>query len=156
MITTPTSFDVCIMNVIGIYYYPRTHAWSGVKQSLLSTCQSVSHYTDQGVYQWCTPPGVGRFMEINPWACGPEGISNRCYRYPLLVNFNEVYMLTVSIAAQWIGVTLRYSIVTIHNEDFLNKLEVPNRAPTLCAVSRITGCGLCFVWNNVPTSLGLP
>ena len=144
------------MSLAYITTHVRMHEAGSNNSFCLSVCQSVSHYTDQGVYQWCTPPGVGRFMEINPWACGPEGISNRCYRYPLLVNFNEVYMLTVSIAAQWIGVPLRYSIVTIHNEDFLNKLEVPNRAPTLCAVSRITGCGLCFVWNNVPTSLGLP
>ena len=39
-------------------------------------------------------------------------------------------------------------------EDFLNKLEVPNRAPTLCVVSRNTGCGLCFVWNEHADIIG--
>jgi len=33
-------------------------------------------------------------------------------------------------------------------EEFLNKLEVSIRAPTLCAISRNTGCRLCFVWND--------
>ena len=39
-------------------------------------------------------------------------------------------------------------------EDFLNKLEIPIGAPTLCVVSRITGCGLCFVWNKCADIIG--
>jgi len=63
------------MSLAYITTHARMHEAGSSNPFCLLACQSVSHYRDQGIYQWCTPPSVCRFMEIHPWACGPEGIS---------------------------------------------------------------------------------
>ena len=69
--------------------------------------------------------------------------------------FNEVYMLAVSMAAQC-NIVLQYCYYMM-KEDFLNKLEAPNREHLPCvliAESLDVDCALFGI--NVPTKLGLP